>query len=616
MVSYCEFCWVLLPTITQKETHFKSRGHLLIQETLLNRQHKEVNCENFCEICFKEIINSDNFKAHLSSKNHVRKLFDKNYILERNNDLELLGNKNLDIKPIQLHESKTFSGYIDVPTPTKLESSIENCKACLLIFSSKKQQEQHQNGQSHKKRVEILNTIKESTEKLKNCCEVCFLVTTTEQQLDIHIKSDKHKKRVELQALFHDNNQDDNQDENQDDKQNDNQSECLTSVLFNSSSVSSLSSTKDSEIVTISDENNEQEFDVTRDMEEIECVEYSNVCFNNKLFCKTCLLIFSSKKHQEQHQNGQNHKKRVEILNTIKKSTEKLKNCCDVCFLVTKTEQQLDIHIKSDKHKKRAELQALFHDNNQDDNQDDKQNDNQSECLTSVLFNSSSVSSLSSTKDSEIVAFSDENNEQEEDITRDIEDIECVEYSNVCFGNKLFCKTCLLIFSSKKQQEHHQNGQNHKKRDEILNTIKKSTEKLKNCCEVCFLVTATEQQLDIHIKSDRHKKRVELQALFHDNKQNDNQSECLTSVLINSSSVSSLSSTKDSEIVAFSDENNEQEVDITRDIEDIECVDYSNVCFDNKLFCNPNQELDLKWASVLKQFSFMKIQLNDIEKVE
>lgn len=201
MYSYCDICWVGFPSETQRESHFKSKEHLLNQNAFFNRAEEN---KNFCEVCIVQSNSEDQMTKHLLSRNHMRKLFDKNYILEFKVKRNLEENK--------IHKSNTFCGNLTpVNTPVKqslkhspsfvVEKKVltENCEICYISYTSKQHKEQHLEGQVHKKRLEVYNTIENSkSEEIKNCCDTCYLIIPDKRQLLDHLNSDKHKKMIKI----------------------------------------------------------------------------------------------------------------------------------------------------------------------------------------------------------------------------------------------------------------------------------------------------------------------------------------------------------------------------------------------------------------------------------
>ena len=216
MQSYCDICWVILLTQTEKEDHFNSKDHLFNLNQL--SAHANVESEKFCKLCLQEV--SDN-QQHLKSKNHLKKHFEKYYVLDFikkfENKLDIISDYNLE--PLirnRLAKSNTFVGNLSTieqtPTLKKSKSTFFNkfneetsCSICYIEFTSQQHKEQHFNGQIHKKRVEVANKIENSNrESLINCCEVCYLIMppNSNSQFSEHMNSEKHKKSVELKSLF------------------------------------------------------------------------------------------------------------------------------------------------------------------------------------------------------------------------------------------------------------------------------------------------------------------------------------------------------------------------------------------------------------------------------
>jgi hypothetical protein len=203
MYSYCDICWVGFPSETHRESHFNSKEHLLNQNAFFNRDEEN---KNFCEVCIVQSNSEDQMTKHLLSRNHMRKLFDKNYILEFKVKRNLEENK--------MHKSSTFCGNLsNIPVKQSLphspsfvavkKSLTENCEICYISYTSRQHKEQHLEGQVHKKRMEVNEMIKNSKpEDIKNCCDICYLIIPDKRQFLDHLNSDKHKKTSEIKNKF------------------------------------------------------------------------------------------------------------------------------------------------------------------------------------------------------------------------------------------------------------------------------------------------------------------------------------------------------------------------------------------------------------------------------
>ena len=224
MYSYCNICWVGFPTVAHEESHLKSKEHLLNQNTLFNH---DTDNKNFCEVCVLQLNSEEQLDKHSFSRNHMRKLFDKNYILEfkvkrneeknkrnvennnsneennnsneennksneeNNNSNEKNNNSNEEnnksneennksyeennkrnVENNKLHKSSTFSGNLSNKQDNLVNSSIHHSPS--------------------------FTTEKNEVCGLKENCEICYISYSSKQHKEQHLDGQVHKKREEV----------------------------------------------------------------------------------------------------------------------------------------------------------------------------------------------------------------------------------------------------------------------------------------------------------------------------------------------------------------------------------------------------------------------------------
>jgi len=175
--------------------------------------------------------------------------------------------------------------------PAKLE-----CGVCNVIFSGPESQEQHNNSEKHKKKMQAAagsqNFTNQSSRLVKESkleCNVCNMTFSGPESQEQHNNSEKHKKKMEA-----------------------------ASASQNAANQSSL------------------------------------LIKESKLECNVCDMIFSGPESQEQHINSEKHKKKMQAAAGLKNSTNQSSLLeCDVCNMTFSGPESQKQHNDSDKHKKK-----------------------------------------------------------------------------------------------------------------------------------------------------------------------------------------------------------------------------------------------------------------------
>ena len=588
MYSYCDICWVILPTITIKDRHLKLKTHILNEKVLSSRELKEDLNDYFCSVCVLELDSEEELSVHLKSKTHLRKVFDKNYILDFKAKIFNDSNQIVDsykIEPLSsrsmMHKSSTFSGNLPT-TQNKVDTEVQlslptsnsfivkkeilfekNCEICYILFTSSQHREQHINGNTHKKRMEIYNLIQNSKTNIQNLCEICYLIIPNEEQFSIHLNSDKHKKSLLLKnELF---------------------SETIRDINYNNLS----STTLDIDDICQNLQDDEKTLETFTEMTKTECVEHCVDKLKNELFTDVNSGI--NVKNMPSFALDLDN-----ICQNFLNNEQSFENCemkedlndyfCSVCVLELDSEEELSVHLKSKKH-----LRKVF-DKNYILDLKAKISSDSNEMVDSYKIDPLSPRS----KMHKSSTFSGTLQGTTVQLGLPTSNSFIVE-NEILFEKN--CEICYILFTSSQHREQHINGNTHKKRMEIYNLIQNSKTNIQNLCEICYLIIPNEEQFSIHLNSDKHKKSLLLKnELF---------SKTITDINVNNMA----STTLDIDDICQNLQDDEQNLETFTEMKKIECVEHHD---DSKVFfsCSFLPSMNEKWNKVKQEFDKLVESLN------
>jgi hypothetical protein len=237
MNDYCDICWILLPSESHRTSHFNSDKHKLnydLQQNLKMSSSKDVLA---CEICCIVANTKNQLATHLSSKNHSKKISDRDFIKDKFNEINKENSTIIDNRKLKINIKPPLSSL-----PSSKNSSLYSSSESIKSKSSSSDDEFVIEGE--KKKIEklktITNTMKKTQESIKNdkkhdmcekeperrhkllkdqennkikaddltsisCwCNVCYVRYTSNQNRDQHINGQGHKKREEASIKFKD----------------------------------------------------------------------------------------------------------------------------------------------------------------------------------------------------------------------------------------------------------------------------------------------------------------------------------------------------------------------------------------------------------------------------
>lgn len=327
-MKYCDACWTLLPSDSHEKSHLSSDKHKLNLDFKSKLNEYLSNNEYICVLCCVKANTELQLQRHMNSKNHLKKLADKEFILKNyvNNDCEVI---NVNTNATMLDGDEYFDS--------------RNCTSMSLCkpFMSKSMTSSELTSLSYNKRLSN-SSFTLSMQSSSSSSSSDEGVSMCEPELKIEFNSIQYKKANELNELKQKQQKD---------------------VYFHGGKENyspNLSSNKIHKSNTYTNgfiPNRKNSNSRGNTMHHIEsCVSLNENKINsqtlNDLWCTLCYVSYTSKQNQDQHVNGQTHCKRKESSIKYKDLTVDTKNFCKLCFTLANDKSQLERHLKSDNHQR------------------------------------------------------------------------------------------------------------------------------------------------------------------------------------------------------------------------------------------------------------------------